>query len=82
MYFYTNKNAMKINLKKYLFLSFSLCLGVIYAQPRIEKYPNGNIKLEENYEKNGLQHGKQTYYYENGKIAKELSYRKGKNLDR
>ena len=44
---------MKINLKKYLFLSFSLCLGVIYAQPRIEKFPNGNIKLEENYDKNG-----------------------------
>ena len=61
MYFYTNKKVMKINLKKYLFLSFTLWIGLLYAQPRIEKYPNGNTKLEENYDKNGLQHGKQTY---------------------
>ncbi len=40
-------------------------------------YESGNIWMEENY-KNGLKHGKLTWYYENGQIEREGIYNDGK----
>ncbi|HAE75734.1 MAG TPA: hypothetical protein DCG52_05010 [Alphaproteobacteria bacterium] len=42
-------------------------------------YSDGNIWMEENY-KNGLKHGKLTWYYENGQIEREGFYIKGKRV--
>ncbi|NND94442.1 MAG: toxin-antitoxin system YwqK family antitoxin [Flavobacteriales bacterium] len=45
--------------------------------PWEEKYDNGNIKEEGNYE-NGLRKGKWTFFYPDGKLSQKGSFRKGK----
>ena len=55
-----------------------LCLSLsIAAQPLEQNYPSGAKKSFENY-KNGMQEGRSTFWYENGKIAKEGDYKNGK----
>ena len=65
-------------MKKYFILYvLFLFAQVTYSQPREERYPNGKLKLLENY-KNGMQHGLSSYYYENGIKSKEGNYENGK----
>ena len=44
---------------------------------QIEWYENGQIKQEENYNKEGLEDGKWTEWYENGQIKSESNWKDG-----
>lgn len=65
--------------KHFIFYILVLLVQVTFSQPREERYPNGKLKLLENY-KNGMQHGLSTYYHENGIKSKEGNYENGKEI--
>ena len=53
----------------------------VYTESCIWYYRNGKKKAIRNFNKEGLENGISNYYYESGKIWKEIEYRNGKIVE-